>query len=135
MSRQSLAVNKSGAETGTTPEADFLAVDLQRHLSGPAGFALDVGSLDLDLGLAGAKLLLGADVRALKLEQVVLVGEHAVLHVQAQAAGEAAQRIEHAVGVRRDLARPSSRRSACCRAPARRTPACRVMAPGKVHSV
>ena len=39
----------------------------------------------------------------MELEQVVLVGEHAVFHVQAQPTGETAQHVEHAAGIFRNF--------------------------------
>ena len=103
MSRQSLAVKSSGALTGTWPVGDHLAVDLHGDVERAAGLGHGVGRLDLDLHLARGELLLGADLRALDDEEVVLVAEHAVLHVAGEAAGVRAQRVEHAVGVGRDI--------------------------------
>ena len=56
-------------------------------------------SRDLNLGLAGGQLFLGLDLRALNLEQVVFVGEDAVLDIASQATGERAQLVEAAAGV------------------------------------
>ena len=46
---------------------------------------------------------LGLDVRASDLEEVVLVAEPAILHVEAQSGGEPTERVDHAAGLRGDL--------------------------------
>ena len=60
---------------------DLLAVDFHHDLERTGGLGLDVSGLDFDLHFAGRQFVLGLDVRAHELEQVVFVGQHAVLHV------------------------------------------------------
>ena len=80
-----------------------MPLTLHRDVERTGRFGLGVRGLDLDLHLAGRQLLLGADLGALDDEEVVLVAEDAVLDEAGEAAGESAQRVEHAVGVGRDL--------------------------------
>src|SRR5689334_14618064 len=51
---------------------DLLAIDLQDHIERTGRLALDIGSHDLDLYLAGRQLSPSLDVSALNLEQIIL---------------------------------------------------------------
>ena len=67
MSRQSLAVNSSGALTGTVPLATTLTVHSQGHVERAGRLGYGVLRLDFDLHLARRQLVLGPDlVRDLK---------------------------------------------------------------------
>ena len=59
-----------------------LAVHLHRHVQRTPRqlIGLDEARLDFNLHLAGRERFLGADLRPLDLEEVVLVAEDAVLH-------------------------------------------------------
>jgi hypothetical protein len=59
---------------------NHFAVHLHGDVERSSGLEHCVGRLDFDLHLADRELLLGADLRALDDEEVVLVTENAVLH-------------------------------------------------------
>ena len=52
---------------------DFLAVDFQDHLERAGWPALQIGRLNFDLCLAGRQFVLGLDVGALDLEQILFI--------------------------------------------------------------
>lgn len=68
--------------------SDFVAIDFQNHFEGTGWPALDICRLDLDLQLAGRQFVLGFDVSALNLEQIVFIRQHALLDVQREATGK-----------------------------------------------
>ena len=133
MSRQSLAVKSRGADRDLA-FGDGLAIDLDRHIQRAAGLEYGVGRLDFDLHLASGQLLLGADARALDLEEVVFVAERAVLHVAGEAARESAEGVQHAVRIGRDVG--IDRDDVVLVAESRaQNSGMRVMSPEKVHSL
>ena len=67
MSRQSLAVNSSGALTGTLPSATTSVTDLHGDVERAGGSLLGVAGLDLDGRRArSGSLAVGADLGALR---------------------------------------------------------------------
>ena len=100
MSRQSLAVNSSGALIGHDARRRRCSpLTVSVMFSGPPGLTSRVLGGDLDLRRAGGQRLLGADLGPHDDEQVVLVTEVAVVEVAGEPAAGAAQRVEHAAGV------------------------------------
>ncbi len=100
MSRQSLAVNSSGALTGTCPVA---TTSRRRHVmvmfERAAGPALGVLGLDLDRAAPGGSGWSRANLGAHEDEQVVLVAEVAVVDEAGEPAGGAAECVEHSARV------------------------------------
>src|SRR5689334_21188431 len=82
---------------------DFLAVDFQDHIERTGRLALDVGSLDFDLHLASRQFVFGFNVRALDLEEIVLIRQHTIFDVQGEAARKTAKRIKYAIGIGRHV--------------------------------
>ena len=79
----------------------FLAVDEEHHLGRSAG--LGDGGVHLDPVLACGELALGAGDGAFDDHHVVLVDQIALVHVERETAGSAAQRVEHSGGVLAEL--------------------------------
>ena len=102
--------------------------------SGPPG-GLGVRGLDLDLRPAGGQGLLGADLGALDDEQVVLVAEVAVVDEAGEAAAVAAERVEHAVGVLREVSASMVTMLGRLPSAGAQNSGIRVMSPAKAHSL
>src|SRR6516162_9229931 len=74
-----------------------LPIHLEHHIQRGTGCGRGQLRFDLDLHLADGQLVLRLDLRALDLEQVVLVAESAVLDVAGQSPGERPERVEDAI--------------------------------------
>ncbi len=96
MSRQSLAVNSSGALTGTSPWATWSPSTVMVMVSGPAGRGSAYSVVTWICAGPVGSFWVGPDPGSHDDEGVVLVAQHAVVDVAGQAAAGAAERVEHA---------------------------------------
>ena len=118
-SKLSLAVNAAGTVIFAVVRATSLPSTLSTMSAGAPGFgALSVVSTTM-VCLPGAIFSCDFAIGAINDHEVVLKDEVALVHVAGEAAARAAERVEHAAGVRAALEIDGDGVACGCRAPAR----------------